>query len=205
MKRIQILFISLLFLSQVSFAQRAPKFDISVMGGYFFAGYLYTGSGDLNIKNDAHYGVALGMNVDRRMGMEISYNYSATSMSLKTYPGGITKELFNMSINYIQGAALYYAKRGKVQPYGLFSIGVAWFTPESNIYTTETRMAFGLGGGVKLFLSPNIGLRLQGRLLMPFFFSGGTVFFGPGGGGWAVTAGSYLIQGEISVGLVFAF
>ncbi|NOX18729.1 MAG: porin family protein [Chlorobi bacterium] len=205
MKKILILFISLFILSQMSFAQKAPKIDISVMGGYFFAGYIYTSAGDLNIKNDAHYGVAMSYNIDRRMGMEISYNYSPTSMSLKTYPGGFTKQLFNVSIHYIQGAALYYAKRGKVQPYGLFSIGAAWISPDSNIYSTEVRMAFGIGGGVKIFFNPHIGLRLQGRLLAPLFYSGGAIFCGTGGCGWGISAGSYLIQGEISAGLVFAF
>jgi len=205
MKKTQLFLLSLLVLTQVSFGQKAPKFDVSIMGGYFMAGYIYSTAGDLNMKNDAHFGAAMSFNIDRRMGMEISYNYSPTEMILKTYPGGFTKKLFDMSINYIQGAALYYAKRGKVQPYGLFSIGAAWLTPDSNIYSTEVRMAFGIGGGVKVFFNRNIGIRLQGRLLAPLFYSGGTLFCGTGGCGWGVTAGSYLIQGEISAGLVFAF
>ena len=69
---------------------------------------------------------------------------------------------------------------------------------------SEWRFSFSFGGGAKLFFTDNIGIRLQGRLFIPLYFNGGYIYGGGSGGGIALSGGAYLIQGDLTAGLIFA-
>jgi len=53
-----------------------------------------------------------------------------------------------------------------------------------------------------IWFSDRIGIRLQGRLLMPLYFAGAGVYFGSGGSGLSVGAGSTILQGDLTAGLI---
>jgi hypothetical protein len=60
------------------------------------------------------------------------------------------------------------------------------------------------GAGAKIFLSEKVALRLEGRMMLPMLFSGGSFYVGTGGSGMAVSAGIPSIQGGFTAGLTFA-
>jgi hypothetical protein len=64
------------------------------------------------------------------------------------------------------------------------------------------RFAFTVGGGAKIYLSDRFGLRLQGRIMAPLYFSGGGVYFGTGGSGFGVSGGIPILQGDFTAGLI---
>ena len=70
--------------------------------------------------------------------------------------------------------------------------------------TSATYFSFAIGGGVKLFVSENIGLKLDGRF---FGTWGGSGAFAVGCSGGCIVgfSGDFLWQGEAAVGLIIGF
>ena len=50
--------------------------------------------------------------------------------------------------------------------------------------------------------SEKVGIRLQGRLLMPMYFAGVGLPAGTGGGGVSVNSAIPILQGDLTAGLV---
>ncbi len=194
---------------------QAQKFEITPFGGYFFAGTMAVGRGDLNFKNGGNYGIALGTNIQPQLGIEFTYNRLDTRLVLKDWQTNISEDLFDISVNYFHLGAVYEATKieGGIV-YTTFSLGATLFSPDATtlqdpddptlIYNVEDdwRFSIGLGAGIKKYLSDKIGLRLQIRMLMPIFWAGGSLYFGTGGAGLGLTAGTALIQGDATVGLI---
>ena len=69
----------------------------------------------------------------------------------------------------------------------------------------EWQFSAGGGGGVKVFVSPHIGFRVEGKLLFPFWGSA-SFFCGFPGGCWAGASGYALtVNGNVLGGLIIAF
>ena len=84
-------------------------------------------------------------------------------------------------------------------------MGATWFegsAQDTDNSETVTRFAITLGGGIKIMPSDKIGIRLQGRLLMPMYFAGVGLWAGTGGGGASVNGGIPIIQGDLTAALV---
>jgi hypothetical protein len=88
-------------------------------------------------------------------------------------------------------------QKGKVAPFVMFGAGVAIFAPENEKFDTAVRFAMSGALGLKIYASESIGFRLQGRLFLPMYFTGGTVWVGTGGGGAAVSGGIPVVQGDL--------
>jgi len=88
----------------------------------------------------------------------------------------------------------------------MMSAGITWFNMTSHGVSDHVSFSAALGGGVKFFFSDRIGIRLQGRLLLPMYFSGGGLFVGIGSGGTSsgvsVSTGVLAVQGDFSGGLI---
>jgi len=206
-----ILYLSLITLMLPDFAG-AQKLEITPFGGYFFAGKMAVREGDLNIKNDANYGVTIDFTIMRDGQIELMYNRLDTRLVLKEYPTGVNKDLFDMSVNYFHIGGIYRAKEiEKGYLFTCFSLGATLFSPAESTYdldgekvtlSDEWRFSIALGGGVKYFLSDKIGIRTQIRLLMPIYFAGGSLYFGTGGSGVSLGAGTVLAQADVTAGLI---
>jgi len=192
----------------------AQNLEITPYGGYFFAGKMAVREGDLNIKNDANYGALIDFTIMRDVQVELMFNRTDTRLVLKEYPTGVNKNLFDMSVNYFHIGGIYRAQEiENGYLFTNFSLGATLFAPEIDTYEAENgeivsvsdewRFSIALGGGIKYFLSDKIGIRTQIRLLMPIFFAGGGLYFGTGGSGVNLGAGTNLVQGDITGGLIF--
>jgi len=192
----------------------AQKLEITPFGGYFFAGKMAVREGDLNVKNDANYGVMIDYEVRRDILIELMFNRTDTRLVLKQYPSGVNKDLFDMSETYLHIGGLYRTQEmenGYV--FTTFSLGATLFAPKIDTYLSDDgetvnvsddwRFSIALGAGIKYFLSDKIGIRTQIRLLMPIYFAGGSLYFGTGGSGASLGAGTVLAQADITAGLIF--
>jgi hypothetical protein len=70
------------------------------------------------------------------------------------------------------------------------TLGASWYVPGSIVsqdgsYEVDAdgtwRFAFTLGGGLNVFLTPRLAVRLQARMLAPVLFSSGGFYAGTGG------------------------
>ena len=194
----------------------AQKLEITPFGGYFFAGKLTVPNGDLNFKNGGNYGVAIGLNIQPQLGVEFTFNRLDTRLVLKDWRTNVSTDLFDISVNYFHLGAVYEATKieGGIV-FTTFSLGATLFSPAATtmedpddptiIYNIEDdwRFSIGLGAGIKKYISDKIGLRLQIRLLMPIFWGGAGFYFGTGGSGLGISAGTALLQGDATIGLIF--
>lgn len=200
--------IILLFIFNMDGLRAQGKFELSPLVGYQFGGTLKTYQGDLKIDNQMDYGIAASSEVALDTRVEFIWTQMQTHAEYKPYYG--YEELrteFDVNVNYYQLGGVREFPNGSIVPFGSFTLGAVQFTPgESNINISEFwSFSIALGGGVKIWLSDKIGIRLQGRLLMPLYFQGISLYAGTGGAGMGVGAGVPILQGDFLGGLIFAF
>ena len=194
-----------IILPSVSFAQ--AKIEITPFGGYMFGGKLRFYEGELKIEDNANYGILLDIALAPDTKLEFFWSQMATTARFKSYYGFNFPELedpFSVNVNYIQIGGVQEAdiNNDKIKPFGAFTLGTTYFNPQESGMQDSWRFSVTLGGGAKIWFSDRIGIRLQGRLLMPLYFAGGGVYFGTGGSGVSVGAGSTILQGDLTAGLI---
>jgi len=194
-------------------AQKERRLELTAFAGYQLNSDVTTSAGTLQIDDAPGYGVALDWALGPGQQVELLWVYSATDVRLRaTAPGATGSSAFPVDSHYFQLGGLYAVSRGKLEPFVSGSLGAALYLPGTialdgggTLSPAATwRFAFTLGGGVKIWLSDAIGLRLQARLLAPVLFSGGAFYSGPGGATLAVSGGIPFVQGDFTAGLVFA-
>jgi hypothetical protein len=100
---------------------------------------------------------------------------------------------------------------GRLEPYLGLTLGAALYVPDSiplsgggTATANDTwRFAMTLNAGTKIWMTPNLGLRFDIRMLMPILFSSGGFYYGTGGSGLAASGGIPSLQFAFTGGLVF--
>lgn len=191
----------------------AQKLEITPFYGYQLNGKVIGYSGDLNVRDASSYGVMLDIAVQKGMQVELFYSRSDTRADFKEFRGP-TYKLTDVSVNYFQLGFLRTAKKiDNISLYGIGSLGATLFSPSGTNYN-ETPIDYyfqdwwlfsvTLGGGAKVWLSKKVGLRFEGRLLMPITWAGGGFMIGTGGSGLYLGGGSAILQASLSAGIIIA-
>jgi hypothetical protein len=183
------------------------KAEISPMVGYQFGGSINFIQGDFKMYNNVNYGGSIDLLLGRAATLEFSYTRMDTHADWQPFYGytlDYPVRSFDIACNYFQIGVLKEGYFNRVRPYGLFTLGVAWIDLKDSGYNDAVNFSMALGGGVKIFLSKVIGLRFQGRLLLPMYF-GGVGYYGGSTSGLTVSSSSPYVQGDFSGGLIFAF
>lgn len=194
-----LIIISSLFISNKVFAQ----VEIFGFGGYEVASDVAVAQGDLNVYSNPNYGAGISFEVDRGLQAELFWIGQQTTMDLKQL-NGITKPLFDIGIHYFQLGAIYEFKQNSKQkafPFTSFSLGTTMFTPHGSTYSDEWLFSIAFGGGGKFYLSDNIGLRLQARILLPINFSSVGMWCGPYGCSATVGSWATFVQADFTGGI----
>lgn len=180
--------------------------EITPFAGYMLAGKVKYVEGDLNFKSNVNFGIAIGVEIATGQMIELNYTRLETIAEFKAFGIGYTDRNFKTNINYIQIGTIKELSQEQVRPFGLFSLGAAWLNSEEASISDVWRFAITLGGGAKIFFSEKVGIRLQGRLMMPMNFAGVGAYCGIGGGGSScgLSLNSWvpLLQGDFTGGLI---
>jgi opacity protein-like surface antigen len=181
----------------------AQQVEITPLVGYQFGGKITVQRGTLNIKDAMNYGVILDITVRPNTQLELSYSRQDTRVEFRGAP--VDNRIIDASVEYWQIGGLVEYPKDRVRPFGLFTLGATHFNPKEPGVSSVWRFSGTLGGGVKVFLSPNLGFRLQGRLLLPYLSGGGSIFCGLPGGCYVTVGGRVLLQADVTIGLILAF
>jgi hypothetical protein len=203
-----ILYVSIILTITVSstFAQfKRQQFEIAPFVGYLFTGNLQTLDGELKIDNSLDYGAVLDIRLSDDLLIELLYNRMNTEVALKKEFYNTTEYLFDMSVEYFQGGVQVETETGQFRPFAAFTIGATYFNPKDRNYETDWKFSFTAGGGIKYYFTDNLGVRLQWRFLVPIYFSSASIFCNDGYCGIFITGGTYLLQYDLTSGLVFSF
>ncbi len=211
MKLVLLLLIASFFICNSSML--AQKFEITPFYGYQLNGKVIGYQGDLNIRDASAYGMMLDFTVRPGMQVELFYSRSDTRADFVEYRGPTVK-LTDVSVNYLQLGFLRTVKKmNNISVYGIGSLGTTLFSPSGDRYAEgpadiyyEDWWLFSVtvGGGAKIMFSEKVGLRLEGRLMMPITWAGGGFMIGTGGSGFYLGGGSAILQAGLSAGLVIA-
>jgi opacity protein-like surface antigen len=209
-KKIAIIFI-FFGLSGIGFAQDAidnysARASITPMFGYQFGGSVRYVEGDLNIRDNGNIGAIFSFQAQYDTYIELSYSFMETEAYFRSYTALLESREFAMDVHYILLNGLKEFTQTEARPFGLLGIGAVGFVPQ-DLQGSSSFWSFGvmLGAGVKYMITPRIGIRAQGRLLMPLRFSGFGIYAGTGGAGVNTYSTVNILQGDFSGGLIIAF
>ena len=199
----------ILFLPVKSSAQ----IEITPFGGYMFNGKVPFVQGDLKFSDEFDYGVILGIPIRYGVMAEISYTHSESTASWVPsfyYADEYPADKFNMNINFFQvGAIKQMEIDDGFSGFAGLTLGAAYYNTTTQGLSDLWRFALGPKAGLKYFFSDAIGLRIQGRMLFPIYAGGVGAYcgIGTGGSGCGLSVGgsSLVIQGDLSLGVVFRF
>ena len=189
-----------------SFAQyKRQQFELTPFAGYQLTSNLQTFSGELKINNSFNYGADLDIRLSNDLLIELLYIRAETEVSLKKEFYQTVEKLFDMSVEYFQAGVQIETETGDFRPFAAFTIGATYFNPLDSNYESDWKFSFTAGGGVKYYFTNNIGVRAQWRFLVPIYFSSTSIFCNNGYCGIIVSGGTYLLQYDLTAGLVFSF
>ncbi len=186
------------------------KIELTPFGGYMFGGKMRFYEGDLKINDNANYGLIMDVEVAPDTKIELLWSHMSTEAGFQGKYGYdfLTTPPFDVSVGYIQIGSVRELNYDNIRPFGAFTLGTTYFLPSGNTgevsYQDTWKFSVTLGGGAKIWLSDRIGIRLQGRLMMPMFWGGVGFTVGTGGSGFSVGAGTTMVQGDFTGGLIIA-
>ena len=180
----------------------AQTFEITPFGGYMFGGKISVREGDIDILGNVAFGGVLAIPVKYGIDIEFLYLQQPTSMEFTSRQTGTAEPLFDVGVRYYQVGGLYEVQEGWSVPFFTFTVGASQYTAAPSELTDEWRFAFTVGGGAKLYLSEHFGVRLQGRLLFPLQWSGGSFFCGASDCDGNVSSTTSIVQADLSAGLI---
>jgi opacity protein-like surface antigen len=127
-------------------------------------------SSDRDVKEDTNFGVILDLNAD---GPERQYEllYSQESTQVE---GAVP---LNLDVQYLQiGGIVNFMDNPRVVPFFGITVGAARFSPDANGMDSETKIAFSIGGGLKIPITDHVGIRLDGRAFITLLDTDGNIF-----------------------------
>ena len=132
------------------------------------------------------------------LGGEASWAQQDTGLSLSTSSG--SGELFDIDAGQLLGSVVYQwgMEETKLRPFVLGGLGATFFRAED--IPSETKLAWAVGGGVKVFLHRKVGIKVQAKFNPTLLNDESSDFCDPFG----FCAGS-LSQFELLSGAVFRF
>ncbi len=181
-----------------------PNVEITPLIGYRSGGsFTDTNTGDdLDLDDSGSYGLVINVDNDANTQWEFIYSHQETSMQLTQLFMG--QPVFDLDIDYFSFGGSYVWRDPRYVPFIGAGFGVTYMSPSDSQLDSETRAMLQVGGGYKIFLTKNIGLRLEGRAYMTALESDAAVFCG-NGACFARVESDGFSQFELSAGLIARF
>jgi hypothetical protein len=183
-------------------AQNPPKpVELTVLGGMRAGGQFeeavtgYTRTFDESLT----LGLALGFPLGNDRTLEIVWTHAQLGAPADEDGGEV-----DLRLDTVGAGGTYEWGDGKARPFVSGTIGLALVSPQTSGYDSELFLAGTLGGGVKVPLSPRVGLRFEGRGAAMFALGGAAGICG-GGGCLLGFTGVGIVELELLAGLSFSF
>jgi hypothetical protein len=180
------------------------KAEFGIIGGYVWTtskDFYTTAPVNADIASSEFYGVELDVNVRPGTQLVLLWTRQDTEFKLKGLgiPSG-TPSSTDVAVEYWQIGAISGAQKGKVMPYGKFTLGATRYAIDSALADDEWQFSMIFGIGAKMYPNEKIAIRFEAGL--PFTFINGGVSAGVGTGGAGVyIGGSGISQWTLSLGV----
>jgi Outer membrane protein beta-barrel domain len=165
------LFFLFFLLPAAAFAQPG-RIEITPTVGYRLDGDFDARSSDafdpnLNVQVDgsAVYGLLVDIPLAPNWALEILANRQQSQFVVDRGLLTPSSTLGDVDLTILQAGFVFQWGAGQVNPFITAAAGLTRIDPKFDELSTDDRLSASLGGGVKIFFSENIGLRLEARLL----------------------------------------
>ncbi len=189
-------------------AASASDFEFTPFVGYRLDGEFDRVSGagfyDTEIEESDALGFILGFNVSPNLMIELMASRQATELVDPGFSLGSSFKILDLDVDYYHIGLLYQWRPGHIEPFVVGSLGATSFSPDVLGFSDETRFSVSLGGGVKMFISNHLGLRLEGRVFSTLIDRDDDVFC-ERNDCYRFDDSDYLTQSELRGGLIFRF
>jgi hypothetical protein len=212
--RISVLALVFMLMIAPAVSKAQGKVEISPFAGYMFGGNLDFYEGELKADNNLNYGVAMDIKLAEDTQLEVMWTQMNTTAQFEPYYGyyELATNSYDMNVGYIQIGGVREMNLDQIRPFGVFTLGTTYFMPKNVTFTdgepvdieSVWKFSMTLGAGAKIWLSDRVGIRLQGNLMLPMFWSSTGFAVGTGGSGFYVGGGTSMVQGNFTGGLIFA-
>ena len=192
---------------------RSGTVEISPFGGAAFGGSVYTNAltapyqRKLEVGNTGTFGLRVGYVFNRYAGLELSWSHAQSGLYLGS-TGAFSPQTrvgdFNTDTFEVNGVFAF--GRGKFIPYFTVGGGANSMRLQADGYSsaTETRFVGNLGLGGKVWITPQFGLRFEGRLRSTYMGNGSNTSCRDYYCNY-YSSGNWYTSGEVTGGLSFAF
>jgi hypothetical protein len=192
-------------------AERQGRFELSAFTGWSVNSNPDTSYGTLSIDDAQSFGASLAVASGLGASLELKWIYFQPTVQLEGYGFSADSNKFDADTHYFLIGGTKSIQRGALAPFFGASLGAVVYLPdEFNLaginYEPDDawRLAFAIGGGLKIFAHPKFALRLGAELLGTVYLYGASFYTGTGGSGMGVTGGIPTVTGNFTIGVTFA-
>lgn len=146
----------------------AHRFELTPQVQYRFGGTLAADANslfdeDLEIDESGALGITFDIPLSRALQLELLASRQRTDLRFDEGLFGDNLRVADIEVTYLHAGLLVQGGSHNVSPFFVFSGGVTRLDPDLPGTDSETRFSLSLGGGVKVFFNPHLGLRFEGR------------------------------------------
>lgn len=190
-------------------------FELTPFGSYFFEGEIGTDHDlgfsfrDADVGDGEGAGLLASFRINRHWQVELMYSQQETEFEFRRYRfnGPDFVDRVDVDLEYFHAGVAYTWTIGQIEPFVDLTFGTTSISPKGPGAEDTDEFSIGFGGGVKVFVAEHLGFRFQGRILSTDV--GRDDFFCEDDFGfndcYYYDEDSYLVQPEVSVGLILAF
>ncbi len=144
------------------------RFELTPTFSYNFGGTLSAQDSeffdfDLEADDSEAYGVTFGIPLSPNTQIELLASRQSTQLAYDEGLFGGTVGVADFDVSYYHVGGLFQWGNGQIHPFFVASLGVANLEPNVPGARAENKFSGSIGGGVKIFFTDNVGLRLEGR------------------------------------------
>lgn len=150
------------------FAQDGYRFELTPTVSYRFGGTIDGREtdlfdSDLEVNDGAGFGVTFDIPISRHVQLELLASRQSTDLRFERGLFGTGGSVADVDVSYYHVGILWQWGDARVSPFVVASAGVANLDPDLPGASSEDRFSVSIGGGVKVMMAENVGLRFEGR------------------------------------------
>jgi hypothetical protein len=184
------------------------RFELTPFAGYTWGGTIFSDTTSI-FKQDVQAATSANLGVDFAIPLGITHTkldlmVNRQDTNLTTGGGGLFEpdnRVANLHVTYYHaGLMIPFAESRNATPFVVVSAGVANLAPDVSGASSSNRFSASAGIGVKVPVSDNFGIRLEGRGYFTSLTNGSNNCFHCGD-----TNGRDFYQGQVNLGFIFFF
>jgi len=181
----------------------AQGVEVAPFVGYRFGGDFFeiTTGQPVDLDGARSLGVALDVPIYEGFQVEGLFTHQHAHVLVPGDRFGPTTR-WRVSVDHWQGGGLQEFGRGRLRPFMTFTLGLTRYAAEGD---NEVRFTIGGGGGMKVFATRHVGLRLDSRFFATVLDAGGTRIACFPGSCFLALHTDVIWQAEFTAGVVVRF